>query len=85
MRPGEDDRAAAGHHGQRRDDCPALRVRLVDGRADRRLYGKPQQAADRRYQTNFGLAPMLLGHQEHVEIRPEGATDVSEQEVDGVE
>jgi hypothetical protein len=28
---------------------------------------------------------MLLGDQEHVEIRPEGAADVGEQEVDGVQ
>jgi len=28
---------------------------------------------------------MLLGDQEHVEIRPKGAAHISEQEVDGVE
>ena len=58
---------------------------LVDRGADRRLDGESEQAADRRHQADLGLAPMLLGDQEHVEIGSEGAADVGEQEIDGVE
>ena len=54
-------------------------------RADRGLDGEPEQAAERGHQADFGLAPMLLGDQEHIEIRPERAADVGQQEVDGVE
>jgi hypothetical protein len=41
--------------------------------------------ADRRHQSDLRQAPMLPGDQEHIEIRPEGAAHVSEQEVDGVQ
>ena len=85
-RPGEDDRRlrCASTASARTIDA-ALGAGLVDRRADRRLDGEPEQAADRRHQADFGLAPMLLGDQEHVEIRPERAAHVGEQEIDGVE
>ena len=84
-RPREDDDGADAQHGKRQDDRAALGAGLVDRGADRRLDREPEQAADRRHQADLGLAPMLLGDQEHVEIRPERAADVGEQEVDGVE
>jgi hypothetical protein len=34
--------------------------------------------SDRGHQSDFGLPPTLLGDQEHVEKRPEGAADVRE-------
>jgi hypothetical protein len=53
--------------------------------ADRRLDGEPEQATDGRHHADLGLGPMLLGDQEHVEIRPQRAAHVGQQEVDGVE
>jgi hypothetical protein len=35
----------------------------------------PEQAADRCHYADFVLAPMLLGDQEHVEIRPQRAAE----------
>ncbi len=84
-RPREDDDGSDTQHGKRQDDRAALGAGLVDRGADRRLDGEPEQAADRGHQSDFGLAPMLLGDQEHVEIRPERAAHVGQQEVDGVE
>ena len=65
-------------NGKRQDDDSTLRVGFVDRRADRGLDREPEQAAERRHQANFGLAPMLLGDQEHIEIRPDRAPHVSE-------
>jgi hypothetical protein len=36
----------------------------------------PSRPADHGHQSDFGLAPMPLGDQEHVEIRPKGTADV---------
>jgi hypothetical protein len=83
-RPREDDGSADAQHGKRQADRSALGARLVDRGADRRLDGKPEQTTDRGDQSDFGLAPMLLGDQEHVEIRPQRAADIGEQEVAGV-
>ena len=44
-----------------------------------------EQAADRGHQSDLGLAPVLLGDQEHVEIWPQRAAHVGKQEVEGVE
>src|SRR6202521_5480528 len=60
-------------------------ARLVDRGADRRLDCEPEQATDRSHHSDLGLAPMLLGNEEDVEIRAQGTADVGEQEVDGVE
>ncbi len=43
-----------------------------------------QQAADGRDPADGGLAPVLLRHQEHVEVRPERAAHVGQQEVQRV-
>jgi hypothetical protein len=63
----------------------ALGARPVDRGADRRLDYEPEQTADCSHHSNLGLAPMLLGNQEHIEIRPHRAADIGEQEVDGIE
>ena len=81
----EDDDGPDGQHGERQDDRASLGAGLVDRGADRRLDGEPEQAADGRHQSDFGLAPMLLGDQEDIEIRPERTAHVGEQEIDGVE
>jgi hypothetical protein len=62
----------------------ALGARLVDRGADRGLRGEREQPADRGHQSDLGQAPMLPSDQKHIEIRPEGAAHVGEQEVDGV-
>ena len=77
--------APTRQHGKRQDDRPALGAGLVDRGTDRRLHGKPEQPPERRHQPDLGLAPVLLGDQEHVEIRPERAAHVGQQEIDRVE
>jgi hypothetical protein len=71
--------------GQRQHDRAALGVGLVDEGADRGLHGEPEQPAGRGHQADCGLAPMLLGHQKHVEVGPERPAHVGEQEIDCVE
>ena len=65
--------------------APLLARSLVDHGADRRLGGEPQQAAEGRYQSDIGLAPVQLGDEEDIEIRAKCTAHVGEQEVDGVE
>jgi len=55
-------------HCERGDDRTTLGAGLVDRGADRRLDREPEQAADRRHQSDLGLAPMLLSDQEHIEV-----------------
>ncbi len=57
----------------------------VDGGTDRRLHRQPEQTADGRYQADFRLAPVLLGHQKDVQVRTERATNIGQQEIDGIE
>ena len=84
-RHGEDDDGAERQHRKRQDDRAALGAGLVDRRADRRLDRKAEQAADGGHQADLGLAPMLLGDQEDVQIGAERAAHIGEQEIDGVE
>ncbi len=65
--------------------APSLGVGFVDRRADRRLDGEAEQTADGRHQADLGLAPVQLSDEEHVQIGPERAADIGEQEIDGVE
>ena len=81
----EDDHGADGQHGKRQDDRAALGAGLVDRGADRRLHREPEQPADGGHQSDLGLAPMLLGDQEDVQIRAERAAHIGEQEIDRVE
>jgi hypothetical protein len=54
--------------------------------ADRRLNREPDQAAYGGHKADCGPAPMLLGNQKHVEIRPKRATpNVGKQKINGVE
>jgi hypothetical protein len=46
---------------------------------------RPSRPAHRGHQARVGLAPVLLRHQEHVEVRPDRPTHVGEQKVEGVE
>jgi hypothetical protein len=75
-RPRSWGRTIASPEGSCQDDRAALGACLVNRGADRRLDGKSEQAADRDDYSDFGLAPMLLGDQEHVEIRPQRAADL---------
>ena len=78
-RHGEDDDGADRQHRKRQHDRASLGAGLVDRGADRRLHRKAEQAAEGRHQPDLGLAPMLLGDQEHVEVRPERAAHVGQQ------
>ena len=49
------------------------------------LYGKPEEPADRCHHPDLGLTPVLLGHQEDVEVGAQGAANVRKQEVQRVE
>jgi hypothetical protein len=84
-RPHEDDDGSDTQHRKCQDDRAALSAGFVDRRADGGLDSETEQATDRGHHSDFGLAPMLLGNQEHVEIRPQRAAHVGQQEVDGVE
>jgi hypothetical protein len=81
----ENDDGPERQHGKRKDDCAPLGVGLVDRRADWCLDRKAEKTANGCYQADLGLAPMLLGNQENVQVRPKRATHIGEQEVDGVE
>jgi len=83
-RPREDDDGSNTQHGERQDYRAALGARRVDRRADRRLEYEPEQTTDCSHHSDLGLAPMLLGDQEHIEIRPHRAADIGEQKVDRV-
>jgi hypothetical protein len=65
--------------------APRLARVRVDRGADRRLEYEPEQTTDCSHHSDLGLAPMLLGDQEHIEIRPHRAADIGEQKVDRVE
>ncbi len=80
-RPDEDNGGRDRQNGKRQDDDSALRAGFVDRRADRRLDCEPEQAAERRHQADFGLAPMLLGDQEHIEIGSDRAAHVGERKL----
>ena len=72
-------------HGKRRDNHAPLGACLVDRRTDRRLHRDSEQTADSCHQTGRGLAPVLLGDQKDIQIRPRRPADIGEQEVDGIE
>jgi hypothetical protein len=80
----KNDHSPDGERGERQENCAALGAGLVDRGADRRLRGDSEQAADHGHQAGFGLAPVLLGDEEHIEIRPKGAAHIGEEEVDGI-
>jgi hypothetical protein len=85
VRHGEDHGGPEGQQSKCQDDRASLGVGLVDRCADRRLDREAEQTADGRHQTDLGLAPVLLSDQEHVQVGPERAPDIGEQEIDGVE
>ena len=58
---------------------------FVDRRADWGLDREPEQAADRRHQADLGLAPMLLGDEEHIQVGADRAPHVGREEIDRVE
>jgi len=60
-------------------------VGIVDRRSDRRLDQQAEQTADGRHQADLGLAPVLPGDLEDVQVGPERPTHIGEQEIDGVE
>jgi hypothetical protein len=49
---------------------------IVPPGAAHQIGGKTNEAADRRYETDRGLAPALLGDQEDVELGPQRSSDV---------
>src|SRR5271163_849286 len=72
--------AALGHWGQA--------SRPTGGADARRSASEPRapdQAAYGGHKADCGLAPMLLGNQKHVEIRPKRAPNVGKQKINGVE
>jgi hypothetical protein len=50
-----------GQNSKRQNNNSPLGARFIDRSADRGLNGKSEQAADSRHQSDFGLAPLLLG------------------------
>ena len=84
-RPRENDDGTQAQHCKCQHDGATFGAGLVDCSTDRRLDREPEQTGDRGHYADFGLAPMLLGDEEHVEIRPQRTADIGKQEVDGVE
>jgi hypothetical protein len=84
-RPGEDDQGGERQHGEREDEHSSLGAGFVDCSADRGLNGNPAEAADHGYEPNMGLAPLLLGDEEDIEIRPDRAADVGREEIQCIE
>jgi hypothetical protein len=84
-RQGEDHHRSQGQRPKRHDNHPAFGAGFIDRGADRRLRGEPKQAANHGHETGFGLGPVLLRDEEDVEIRPERAAYIGEEEIDGVE
>ena len=77
--------APAANDRQGDDHRATLAVRRVDGAPGRRLRDQAQQTAGGRHPADLGLAPMLLGDEEDVEVRPERAAHIREQEVQRIE
>jgi hypothetical protein len=77
-------RGSYRQHDKRQDDQASLGAGLVDRGADRRLDREAKQTADGRHQADFRLAPVLLGDQEDVQVRPERPPDIGKQEIDGI-
>ncbi len=85
MRRCEDCHRTRRQHGERRDKQSALGPGLIDQAADRRLHRQTQQPANRSHQPDCFLAPMLLGDQKDVQIRPKRAAHIGEQKIERVE
>ena len=84
-RPGEYDDRRDRQNGERENDNSPFGVGLVDRRADWGLDREPEQAADRRHQADLGLAPMLLGDEEDIEVGADRAPHVGREEIHRVE
>ena len=80
-----DCRRADRQHEQGRDDECALSMGRVDRCSDRGVHGQTDPAAHHRNQSDTGLAPMLLGDEEDVEVRPQRAAHIGKQEVQRIE
>ena len=81
----EDDGRSRGQHRERQNDRAVFGAGHVDRGADRRLHRKPEQTADGRDETDFRLAPVLLGDQEDVQVGAQSTADIRQQEIDGIE